>query len=278
MANEMSKEQVEIIRKLVNDENIIAVYCVGTAMPLVECDDETCNDQVYVVESEDVLKEFAKPYVDKKMPLRGIIFPKAERLKYFNTLVYMNVDDIVYVATDGNRVRVDVSKIVKKQDFSNRPKEQRPVENPQLQLAGTYFMQEATRLVPLEEKTNLKELEEELSANITKGLYILPIEFLEGDEPEIEKIKANKFRIPLIKLKNEDLLQPIFTDNMELMKYNKDGKFRMLVVPFANLERMLVKDAKAYMLNPNGFHMTMPLELIQALKTRFGVGDPKPVK
>ena len=145
------------------------------------------------------------------------------------------------------------------------------MQNPELQLTGLYFMQEASRPVPNEQKESLKDLEEELSANLVKSRYVVPIELLEGPESDTEKLKNRKYRLPILKNKNGDVVQPIFTDITELNKFNKENKFKALVMPFDNLAKIVVKDSKGFLLNPMGFHIAMPKELLEGLKKRFDV-------
>ena len=275
-----------IITKLVGKEELLAAYCVSTNMPLVECSTESFNDRVYVFAQEDLLKTFAKPYFDKKLPLKGIKFPVKDKLKFFNTLLCIGADELVYVDQTGNHV-IPLKDFLKKQDFSKLPLAKRPIDNPQLQLSGIYFAQEASRNVPAEEKQSLKELEEELAVNMVKGTFILPVDFLtpvKTDEAgtSAEEAKASpkdstdpvagqerQFRLPLIKDPKGDLYLPLFTDHVEFSKYNKDNKLKALAVPFANLEKMLVKEARGYLLNPNGFHLHMTRELLKGLPLRF---------
>ena len=144
--------------------------------------------------------------------------------------------------------------------------------NPELQLTGLYFMQEAARPIPNEEK-DVADLEEELAANLFKARYIIPIELLEGPETDIEKLKEKKYRLPILKNKNGDVLQPLFTDPNELAKFNRENKFKALAMPFANLSKLLIKDSKGFLLNPAGFHLAMPKELLEGLPKRFGTAE-----
>ena len=271
-----NNEKMAIIQKIMTSPEVLTVFCIATNMPFVECNSESFCDQVFMFESEELIKEFATPYIEKKIPLRGVKYLEKDKMKLLTAFLCINADEIVYIAADGRHV-LKVSDIVRRNDFSKLPKEQQPIENPQLQLAGLYFAQEASRPVPVEEKPDLKELEEELAANMVKATYIIPIDIMEGEGTDAEKIKKGQFRMPLIKTPQEETFQPIFSDHIELAKYNKENKLKAMAVPFANLERLLVPDVKGFMLNPNGFHLTMPKELIKGLKVRFGVEDT-PVK
>ena len=268
----MNNAKLSLIQKLLKNEELLTVYGLFTNMPYIECNQETFDDQAFVFESEDLLKEFAQPYMDKKLPLKGIKFPANEKMKFFSTLMSMSIDEIVFIEKSGKHV-VKLADFIKKQDFSALPADKRPIENPQMQLSGTYFMQEATRQIPNEEKKNLPALEEEFSANLVKSKFILPVEFLEGEGTDNEKLQKSQFRIPLIKTPKEDTFQPIFADTLSFSRYNKENKLKALVVPFANLKKLLAKEAKGFMLNPNGYHAVMTVELLNGLEKRFGIGN-----
>ena len=81
----------------------------------------------------------------------------------------------------------------------------------------------------------------------------------------MEKLKNKKYRLPILKGKNEEVLQPIFTDPTELAKFNKENKFKALTMPFENLYKIMVGESRGFMLNPMGFHIAMPKELLDGL-------------
>lgn len=269
-----------LIQKLMTRKELLIAYCAATNMPLVECNQETFNDQVFLFETEEILKSFAKPYFEKKMPLKGVKFTSADRMKLFSMLISVNVDELIYIDSFGRHF-VKISDFVKKKDFSDLPKEKRPIENPQLQLSGIYFMQEASRNLSAEEKEQqketLQELEEEFAANLVKGTYILPFALQENAQdaavPEGVQLPpdAKQLQLPLIKTPQGDTFLPIFTDNLEFEKYNKEHKLKAMAVPFANLSKMMVKESKGYMINPNGFHVVLTQPMVLGLMKRFGI-------
>ena len=264
----MAVDKSFLIRSIQKKETMIVAYCAFTNMPFIVCDPETFNDQVWIFDTEALLQEFAKEYTEKKILLRGIKYENKNFLGFFSMLYTIGVNELVFV-TEGGKEQIELSELVRRPDFSSLPKEKQPVLNPELQLTGLYFMQEASRPVPNEEKTQLRDLEEELSVNLLKAKYVVPIEMLDGPESDMEKLKERKYRLPVLKNKNEDILQPIFTDPTELSKFNRENKFKALAMPFANLSKMLVKDSKGFLLNPAGFHIAMPKELLDGLTKRF---------
>ena len=106
-------------------------------------------------------------------------------------------------------------------------------------------MQEAARPVPNEEKENLKELEEELAADLVKAKYIIPIELQDGPGNDLEKLKNRKYRLPILKNKQEEALQPLFTDPTEFAKFNRgeiDIRWRFPLASLAKCWRKRRRD------------------------------------
>ena len=264
----MTVDKSFLARQIQKKPEIIVAYCVYTNMPFVVCDPESFNDQIWIFDTEDQLKEFAKKYVEKKILIRGIKYENKSFLGFFSMLFTIGVNELVFVSENGNET-IELDQLVRRPDFSQIPKEKQPVQNPELQLTGLYFMQEASRPVPMDEKTELADLEEELSANLLKARYVVAIELNEGPESDIEKLQKNMYRFPILKMKNGDAFQPIFTDPNELAKFNRENKLKALSVPFAQLPKMLFGESKGFILNPVGFHIAMPRELVNTLSTRF---------
>lgn len=247
----MSADKKFLAKSIQKKEELIVAYCAFTNMPFVVCDPETYNDQIWLFDTEAQLQEFAKPYTEKKILLRGVKYPNKAFLSFFSTLFTMGVNELAFVSENGTET-IELTELVQQPDFSKIPQEKRPILNPELQLTGMYFMQEASRPIPMEEKEQLAELEEELAANLTKARYLVPIEFLEGEESDMEKLKNKKYRFPILKNKNGDVMQPLFTDPVELGKFNKENKFKALTLPFDNLSKLLVGESKGFLLNPLG--------------------------
>ncbi|MDO5345697.1 MAG: SseB family protein [Lachnospiraceae bacterium] len=265
----MTVDKSFLIKKIQKRETMLVAYCGFTGMPLVVCDPETFNDQVWIFETEALLQEFAKKYTEKKILLRGIQYKNDQFLRFFSSLFTMGINELVFV-DEGATTTIELEELVKRPDYSKMKPQERPITNPELQLTGMYFMQEASRPVPNEEKENLKDLEEELAANMVKSRYIIGIELNEGPESDDEKLKSRKYKLPILKNKEGEILQPIFTDPLEFQKFAK-GKaaLKAIAVPYSELAKLLVKDAKGYMLNPGGYHILMPRELLVGLSKRF---------
>jgi len=253
-----------LIKKIKDKRELVVAFSAFTSMPYVACDDETGNDRVWIFESEELLQEFAKPYLEQKRILRGVKFKNKNFLGFFASLYLMGVNEIVFV-TENGEIATELEAVVRRPDYSKMKPESRPIENPNLQLTGMYFMQEASRPVPTEEKEGLSDLEEEFAVNLTKAKYLMALELIEGPGTLQEKLKNNQFRIPIIKDQQGHAYQPLFTDPMEFQKFSKNRKLAAIGVPFSKLQPFLTKDVEGYMLNPGGFHIHISRALLDGL-------------
>lgn len=147
------------------------------------------------------------------------------------------------------QIEVELSDIAKQADMSKIEEAKRPLLNSTLQLSGIYFMQELRRPVKPEEHGNIRELEEEFLVNIKKSDYLVAMDV----DPEDPK----KINIPYLKNKKEEILQPVFSDVMELEKFTRGKKLRVAKIPFAKLPELMMEQAAAYVINPMGFNLVL---------------------
>ena len=271
----MSVDNTFFIKQLRKRESLIAAFCAFTGMPFVICDPESFNDQVWVFETEEQLQEFAKPYTEKKMLLQGRKILNKDFLGFFSSLYFIGINEIVYQGAGGSPVNLELSSIVNAPDFTKMKADHRPLMNANLQLTGLYFMQEASRPVPNDEKEDLAELEEEFASNLVRCRYLLPIILLNGPGSGPDKIKNRRYQVPMVRTKDGTVLQPLCSDQTELQKFAQGKKMMALTFPFAALEKALSKEAKGYMLNPAGFHALLTREVLQALPKRFPEDEPE---
>ena len=144
---------------------------------------------------------------------------------------------------------MELEKIVRRPDLSKMEPEKRPLINSTLQLSGIYFMQELRRPVAKEERKNIRELEEELIANLKKAEFLVAMERNEED--------PSKVNIPYLKNKEGKILQPVFSDVLEYEKFAKGKKLRIAKLPFAKLSDVMIPQAEFLVINPLGFNLLL---------------------
>ena len=114
----------------------------------------------------------------------------------------------------------------------------------------------------MEEKSTLKELEEEMAANLVKSKFLLAVEA--GQEGE-------QMQVPYIKDKEGNVFQPVFTDPGEFSKFNGKKKFRAVMVDFKNMKKVVIPDAVGIVVNPQGFNLIVRKDKFDSLLQRFGI-------
>ena len=228
----ISKE--EAIKELQTREMVYVAYSQATKLPYVKCDEESYNDQAWIFSTEEQIKEFGKQLLEDKILLMGMRYAKKDYPRLYGTFYAIGINSVVWV--DGeDKIEIDLPDIAKQADLSKLEPAQRPLLNPTLQLSGIYFMQELRRPVEKEQHGNIRELEEELIVNLRKSEFLLAMDV----DPENPK----KINIPYLKNKKDEILQPVFTDVMELEKFTKGRKLRIAKVPFNKLPDLMIQQA-----------------------------------
>ena len=86
-----------------------------------------------------------------------------------------------------------------------------------------------------------------------------------ADYPEFTSGVGRNKVTDVNKNKKEEILQPVFTDVMELEKFTKGQKLRIAKVPFAKLPELLIDKAMAYAVNPLGFNLVLNREQLNKI-------------
>lgn len=254
-----------MIKKIKSLKEIVAIFSQPTRMPFVECDAKTLDDQVHIFAEEKEIQEFAKKYTEKKILLMGTKIPQDQTKGFYNSLHAIGVNAVVF-HDNNTAVRIPLEHIEKMPDMNQLIQEKLPVANPSLQLSTLYFLQEMYR--PIEhDKTQVRELEEEMLVNLARARFILPLENAKEGMPWKPDDKNQKSRIPYVKDKQEHLLLPVFSDFAEFRKFYKEkaASMGMAVLNFNDLGAHFIPDAFGIVYNPAGFHLNMTVEQYRRL-------------
>lgn len=238
----------ELLKRLRESAELFALMSACTKAPYVVCDQETFDDEVMIFFQEDEAKEMAKKLIQEKIPV-GVTRVENQHLLLFYTSLYTMGINAMLIQDGGQKERVQLEEFVKR----NQPKEEGKVwvENPALHLTALYFMQEFRRPSAGKDNGKLQELQEEITVNFGKGRYLTALEN-EGNG------------VAVIKLKNGDSYQAVFTDILEFQRFNREKKMRPAMVEAAKLPQLLPPETKGVILNPMG--VNMPLVITRPVK------------
>lgn len=284
--DELSKEP--LLAEVRNLKEAWALYSPLTNMSYVECEQENYNDQVRLYAKKEEAEEAADELEEQGIRVQPREFrtvevtvpaqadrPDGEKKKlylnqvrqYLGTLPFIGVNAVLYQPAGKKAKSLELSALLP-EEFEKKAMG-RGMYQPTLQLTGLYLMQEARRKKEYVDMKQLQALDEEFSSNLVKAKLLLAVLPPEGQEKE-QKINLKECRLPYLKHQNGDRFFPVFTDIWEFQKYVQGKKgLRPIQVPFQELEKFWVKDAKAYMVNPMGSSIPITREMLPRIRERF---------
>ena len=281
----------DIIAKKIKDLNkAYAMFSPLTNMPYVECEEENFYDRVRLYEDEEDAKKAAEELEDdgiriqvRELKVQEIYVPVNARepkgpkkkmylnhvRQHIGILPFIGVNAVGYCPKGSELLTVELSGILP-EGFEEKVGKN-ALYQPNLQLTGLYLMQEARRKKEWVDMKHLQELDEEFGSNLAKSRLFMAVLPPEGQEKE-QKVNLKECRIPYLKHQNGDIFFPLFSDIWEYQKYAKGNKtLRPIQIPFADITKFWVNDAKAYMLNPVGMSLPLSKEMVPRLLQKFGV-------
>jgi hypothetical protein len=258
-----------------------------TNMPYVECEEENYNDQARMYAKKEAAEAAVKELEEAgiRTTIREL---KTVEVKVQNDTngqkMYLNqvrqqltilpsigLNAVGFTGADGEMQTIELSDVLPAEFMEKL--EGNTSYQPNLQLTGMYLMQEARRKKEFVDPKQLKEMDEEFSSNLVKSRLYLPVLPPEGKENE-KQVNLKECKMPYLKHQNGDIFFPLFTDIWEFQKYAQGKKeLRPVQIPFADVTKFWVKDAKAYMINPMGFSLPITKEMIPRILQRFGVSE-----
>lgn len=246
MKDNRAPEKLKIIQALRNTKELYAIMSVCTKMPYVCCDADTYDDEVFVYfQLEDAQNE-GKRLVGEKTPVHIVKIENQRLLSFYMTLYTMGVNCIVVNHGIQKEEHIQLEELIKKPEPENMPRGAVWVENRELHLTALYMMQEMRKQPNPEMTEEMKENQEEMLAHYSRGSYIMPVK--------------DKKEFPILKMKNGDMLQPLFTDILEFNKFNNKKQFGLIVIKAEKIPEILAKEAKGVVINPFGVNLPLSVK------------------
>ena len=258
----MAVDNKFLIRKIKGLAKAYVMFSRVTRHPFAVCDEETFDDQLWLFSTEESVKDTAQKFLEKGYPIYGVTFEK-DRLGIF----FAEAHALGFM--DGDRKScVGLVEIIPEPDFSKLPVERRPVLNPALQLSSLYFMQELSRQIPAEEKTNLQELEEELAANLSKSRLMIPVVGKKLFKPG-DKLEKGSFDLTFVKDKEGVMFLPVFSDVLEFNLFNDKKQFQGVVMTIDQLRPLVQGKCEGMIVNPRSMALKLTPKMIDGILKRF---------
>lgn len=255
--DKMNKE--DLLKSIPSLKKLYVVVSDYTRMPYLECDAETSDDLGYLFFTEEKAKDKVQELEEIRQKTSLLELNKSSILKNF-TIMLLCGFNAVKIHDGTQEYLFQLEEIVKLGSHEGLPPEKRPVENRTLQLTMLYFCQELRKDPEHPNQRLLRELEEEMLVNVTRGRFLMPCrEQKEGDQVQMQLIT--------LKVNNDTNMIPIFTDNLEFEKLPKDDSLKLMVVPFESMLHLpFPNDGAGYLINPMGAGIPIREEFLQRIR------------
>ena len=241
-----------IVQRLMNLDVFYVLHTKTTHEPFVEYSEENLGDQIYIFEGQEEATNLARVYAARHYVIGVAEVKKEQYNSFFTSLFLIGADTVVFNCNGEDHV-MKLDSFVKFNLPEEKPQDP-PKKNDVLQLTMIYYLQEKRRVdMPAddpERKQKLDELEEEMWANVSESRFILPL--IPGpDAKSPDDVKKSK--VYLVKTKDGQTFQPIFSDMWECQKFfqKSNQKMALAIMPFEALKKGLVNEAKGYLVNPS---------------------------
>lgn len=256
--------QMEFLQKLPGLENFYVLFSHLTRVPYMVYNEETCEDDVYMFTSEEAASAKAKLLTESgEQPCIAMRVENKDFLNILSSFFMYGITAMDFTTEEG-RVYLKLRDVIKRPDVSQIPENQRPLENAALQSSIIYYMQHLRKKDPSVDLQKRKEMDEEMSANIKRATYLLPLVAVE--EEGAQRVKHILFR------PNESTcLVPLFSDGMEYQRFRgQQEELRGVPVDFEKISTMeLPGDAKGFIINPHGVALILTKDYIDKIKEMF---------
>lgn len=267
----MAVDQRFVIQKLQKMEEWLVLYSGTTRMPYVVCDEETFNDQIYIFSDEEKIKEVMETYLKVHIPVLCIKVQKKNAPMFFTGVYFLGINEIVF--QDGEAVhKLELTKVVQKPDFEKMPAERRPLVNPALKISAAYFLQELRKPGAKPNNQRLVELEEEMSANLYRSQFLMPVEIKEENGEK-------KVNVIYVANKEGKKYQPLFSDTLELTTHFQQQKEKknnsILKLNFEALEKHLIPQMDGYVINPAGMNLVLTKTQLKKIASYYVEDEEK---
>lgn len=245
--DKMSNEK-EVLGMLRSAAEIFVPMSDCTRMPFVMCDPETYDDEVLVFLNHEDAKRECKKIAEQKNPIRIFRVEQRHLLFFYSSLMPMGVNAIAVDKGTENETIVQLSSLIKRKNGDVDDQGRPIVENPELQLTALYFMQKTRAVKDAQMTEEIKELQEEMLAHYAEGRYIVPFQENVG--------------VAILKQKDGRVLQPLFTDIQEYLKFQnmqKDQNFKTAVVEAKKVIDVLAKESEGIVINPYSINLQLQI-------------------
>ena len=239
----VKRAAAEMLRKA---DAVYMILSLCTRMPYVVCDERTYDEEILLYFDEASAKVAVNRLLEKKEPVQAVKIGKKDLLAFYVSLMPLGVNCILVNQDTPVEIPIQLDEIIRRKEPEEKGKVL--IENPQLHLTALYFMQAVRKTQKVELTGELKELHEEMMVHYQRGTYIIPVREHAGTL--------------VMKQKNGQVFQPVFTDIQEYKKFlsmQKEGEIQSAVLPAEKIPALLAPETAGVVVNPFGVNLQLQI-------------------
>ncbi len=206
----------------------------------------------YIFTRQEYCEEFRERLSNEMLLVRTVANPTKLRFNMFNDFLRSGIQKVVI---DSGHVyqEINISDIIKENENHEGPG-RKPVKNPEVVVCANIFVQEMSR------RNAPPVLRDNLVKAVTKGEFLVPAN-KDVKYDETGKIETgSQISFQMIRNPQGQNFVPVYTDLIEFKKFDMEGKFAGIIVPFAGLKPLLEK-AEGIVINPQGANIPLNLKV-----------------
>lgn len=208
----------------------------------------------YIFTRREYCEELRERLSSAMLLVRTVENPAKLRLQMFSDFMRSGIKKIII---DNGHVYQEIllSDMVKENAVSDG-RGRKPVSNPDIVVCANLFVQEMSR------RNSAPALRENLIKAVTNGEFLIPAnKDVKYDETgKIENGSQISFQV--IRNQQGQNFIPVYTDMLEFKKFDQEGKFAGIIVPFAGIKPLLEK-AEGIIINPQGVNIPLNMKVNQ---------------
>ena len=244
-------DKVKFAQKIPQLNGVYLIFSTATRCPYVVCNPETYDDEAIVCLTEGLAANKVSELRSEDIPVSMTRIEKDAMLIFFTEMFGFGINAVRFIDLSGE-ICLQLEEFVKRNDMSEVPEINRPLENPILQLSMLYFTQEVR--CKNRDMRRIRELEEEMVVNIHKSTFLVPV--METGEVNEKGQKEIKFMV--IRSQDKEPVVPVFTDTVTLSHFLGVNKTQVVKLNIEQLYQLEVPDAtRGYLFNPNSVGLVL---------------------
>ncbi len=260
----------EILGRVRDSEMLYVLYDVTTGYPFID------HGFANVYFEKEIAETAARLYFNqfRKVIVREIKVENPDdtstvKRGFFDYLYYVGIENI-FVDNGAYRARFKRNEIVAAPGDWNKTEDNKNPINPALNFAMLDFLEELRWPVNYEKRDEVvKAKEMRMLSLIRNGRFIIPMQHegpVEVMEDGMMKFnKDTKFKFLVIKTKDEKQFLPVFTDAIEFAKKLHGSEWNAAVFTYQDILKF-VQDKEGITINPDGQSVVLPKDRMMFLE------------